>query len=592
VESLDKISFALVQYLWLAGFLLGAHGAGTLLIDRCASASAWPVGLRTLLCLATGIGVLVVCLLGLAILGLFGRLPVAAVFAAALTYGSIAFARRVEAWHRASAPRAWERLRRPDAWFWGATGGLIALPLLIRPLQPPSGWDELMYHLPHARAWAEEGRLAIAPFRYPLFPYNFNLLYAAALLFGNDVLPHLIHGCAGALVALGVGAAGARYFGPPVGALAAGLFLASASWGFGVAYIDLGTTLFVAFAFLTLALWYEGEDGALPLLAAFLLGLAVGTKYQALFFVPIVGFWIVRRSRRPALLAGAAFACAAGGAYWYGRNLLVSGDPVHPMGGPLFGYWLWERNDLAGLVGSTRSQGGWPRWYMMPALLAAAFLRGSSGVYRALCLSGYAAFMIWPLSSWHERYLMPAYPLLALLASVVVVRTVDGLGLPRLAARLTPCWRSAAGVAVVLLVAACSLTDVRRSAARIAPSQPLRDALLGPELAGYDLFRSLPPGTPWRLYQFGFEGELYYAPVPVVGDWFGPARYRRVFELASDPPALATWLDSLGVNGLLVNTARRPFNAVAFGPRFGEYFELVAETRTACLYRLARPTPG
>ena len=587
VQTLAAVWFGLIQYLWLTGFALSAYGAGALLVDRCPAAATWPFGLRTLLTLAAGIGVLVLCLLALAIPGLFTPLPVAAVLTVALAHGALAFGRRVRAWHDQRGPGASVWPRGADPWFWLAIGALVALPLLLRPLQPPRGWDELMYHLPHARAWADAGRLTTATaFRFPLFPYNVDLLYAAALLFGNDVLPHLVHALAGVLVACGLVAAGSRYFTTAAGLVAGALFLASAAWGFGVAYVDLGLTLFVAYAFLTLALWYEGDDDRLAALAAFFLGLAVGTKYQALLFVPIVGFWIVRRSRRPRVLAIALLAFVAGGGCWYARSFVVSGDPFHPFGGPLFGYWLWDRRDLAAVVSATRGQGGWPKWYMAPALLALVFLSGSSGVYRALCASGCAALTIWPIFSWHERYLMPAYPLLAMMAGVAVVRTAAMLDPRRLGVRVSSAWTRAVRIAVLLLVAAWSLPEARDAAARIAPTPAQRDALLGPELDGYEMFRALPPGPAWRLYQFGFEGELYYAPVPVVGDWVGAQRYRAVFDLAADPPALAAWLESLGVNGLLVNTRRTPFAAVRFGPGFDAHFELVAETPSARLYRL------
>ena len=53
------------------------------------------------------------------------------------------------------------------------------------------------------------------------------------------------------------------------------------------------------FLFPALALWFENKDDKLVVLAAFLFGLAAGTKYQALLFAPIFGFWIIFHTRRP-----------------------------------------------------------------------------------------------------------------------------------------------------------------------------------------------------------------------------------------------------------------------------------------------------
>ena len=70
---------------------------------------------------------------------------------------------------------------------------LVALPALMAPLAPPAAFDELMYHLPYARQVAQSGSLGIHEWlRYPWFPYNYNLLYAGALLVGDDVLTHFL----------------------------------------------------------------------------------------------------------------------------------------------------------------------------------------------------------------------------------------------------------------------------------------------------------------------------------------------------------------------------------------------------------------
>jgi hypothetical protein len=472
---------------------------------------------------------------------------------------------------------------------------MIALPFLIKPLQPPFEWDELMYHLPYAKLWAEDGRLTISLWlRYPLFPYNFNLLYAASLLLGNDVLPHLIHALAATLVTFGLGIAGSHFFGKPVGVLSALLFLASASWGFDTAYVDLGLTLFVSFAFLALALWFEHNDDKLVVLAAFLFGLAAGTKYQALLFAPIFCFWIIFRTRRPITYLRVLIAFMIGGAFWYVRSLLVSGDPFHPFGARVFGYWLWDQTDLVALLDGIKIQKEWPKNYMLPALLSVFFLRGSNPIFRALCISGFAALALWFVTtSGYERYLMPAYPFLALMSGVVIVRTAEKFNLRRIVtttlSALDPRMRSVLLAALLLIFGAISFSHMRDYASRIPATPAMRDAFLRESLAGYEIFKSLPPDSDWRLYQFGFEGELYYSQVFIVGEVFGPGRYRHVYEMASDPAALASWIGSLGLNGFIVNTGRHPFDKVKFGPTFDDHFELVAETRSARLYRIRLP---
>ena len=40
-------------------------------------------------------------------------------------------------------------------------------PTLLAPLSPPMAWDELAYHLPHAREWARSGRLVVTDWLRP-----------------------------------------------------------------------------------------------------------------------------------------------------------------------------------------------------------------------------------------------------------------------------------------------------------------------------------------------------------------------------------------------------------------------------------------
>ena len=577
--------FVVAQYLWLAGAILSAYGAGTLVMDRCPSAVRWPTALRASFSLTTGLGVLILGLLFLAVTARFQPLTVTLFVAGSGVLGAVRGAHLLRAEGPPLIARGAQALRHRHAWFWITFAALFALPLLVDPLRPPRFWDELMYHLPLARAWARSGSLVVQPeLRYPLFPYNFNLLYAAALLYGNDVLPHLLHAFAGIVVALALIVAAPRYFNRPVGFVAALLFLAAARPGFALAYNDLGLTLFVTFGFLALALWYEGNDPTLVVLAALLFGLAVGTKMQALLMAPLFAFWIARRRPQWRTYAAVSAAFAVGGGFWYLRSFAVSGDPLHPFGAPLFGYWLWDRRDLGEQIANIRTLRGPPACFMWPALVAGAWWRGSSGMYRALCATGYAALLLWALSSGYERYLWPAYPLLALMAASVLVRVVDWLRGLRLAAFLGPPAGTALRAIVLSLVAFWSFIQVRHSAALIAPTAAARDAVLRQVLDGYEVFRTMPLDRPWRLYQFGFEGELYYAPVPVVGDWFGPHRYRQVLDRAADPAALAAWLRAEGLNGLVVNANRAPFSTVQFGSGFSDAFDLVLETPTARLY--------
>jgi hypothetical protein len=452
-----------------------------------------------------------------------------------------------------------------------------------------------MYHLPYARLWAETGALAVNPYlRYPLFPYNFELLYAGALLFGNDVVPHLLHALAGWLVAAGIYLAASRFFDRWVGLLAVVFFLSTVSWGFANAYIDLGLTLFVFFSFLSLALWYEKSNHVFLYLAGAFLGLAIGTKYTGLLYVPIFAILVLMRERRPTVLVKLALLFVLSGGYWYLRNYLISGDPVHPLAGKYFGYWLWDSGDMKDQAADIARMSDFIPQVYVPALAAWLLLKSSSTIFRGLIIVAYAAVLTWFATSQYERYLTPAFPFLAILSALVVVRLARLEPVKRAwrwlsagrTARLLPVLK----IALVLIVAQKSVKAAAHYLDDVFASENARNAFLANRFAGYETFRRIENDPTWRVYQFGFEGELYYARFFIVGDVFGPGRYREVYTRAQDAAALAQHFRSLGLNGFLINLERSPFNEIEFDERFGDHFELVIRTERSALYRLRNST--
>jgi hypothetical protein len=65
---------------------------------------------------------------------------------------------------------------------------VVAAPSFLLTLYPPLGFDQTMYHLPFARAFAASGGLPfLASLRYPVFPPLAEVLNAAVLMFAGDV---------------------------------------------------------------------------------------------------------------------------------------------------------------------------------------------------------------------------------------------------------------------------------------------------------------------------------------------------------------------------------------------------------------------
>ncbi|MDY6972258.1 MAG: hypothetical protein SV775_08005 [Thermodesulfobacteriota bacterium] len=93
--------------------------------------------------------------------------------------------------------------------------------MLIKPLDPPHAWDELIYHIPYARFWAEQDALTVDKWlRYPLIVYNMDLLCAASPVFGNDVINHPPHAFTAVLTDLLIFGIAQRYIDWHVGLVA------------------------------------------------------------------------------------------------------------------------------------------------------------------------------------------------------------------------------------------------------------------------------------------------------------------------------------------------------------------------------------
>lgn len=585
---MEKLGFLLREYAALALVVAACWGWGEaslrlLKIDRDPSTR---LGAPLTIALGLGIGLCVLQWLAIA-----GHLT--SVFISTLIAAGLLLAAWQLRWQRARASLAawqgrWQAMPVADRW------GLVALTAVLlstltAPLAPPTQWDELMYHLPHAQQWANSGRLTLNEWlRYPRFPYNFDLLYAAALVFGNDVLPHLLHALAGWLTAWLVYRLGVQHLDRLTACFAASLWLLLASTEFTRAYVEMGVTLFVLVAAVSYQQWRASDDRRWLLPCAFALGLAVGSKYQALTVLPLFALGLIWNDRRPTSWLLAAATLLVPCVYWYGRNALQTGDPFSPMGGRLFGFSDWNAYDYQAQFEDLRLARGLPAWPLWPALIVPfiAALRRASAVRRAGIMAGYMV-LVWAVSVPYPRYLMPAYPVLALLSAAACVHLL------RLVPSAFPLFRrhaivrTAAGLLLVYL-ALMATAEIVRYWKRISPTVEARTALLTQRVPGYALWTHLRTHPVGRVYQIGNEDSLFYAPQPVWGEIFGPWRYRDYASLS--PSELHRKLKAENFDALVIHTDRFP--QLSAQPEFDRYFEGVWTAGPVKLYKLRlEPTP-
>ena len=579
VES--KYIFAAQHYGVLALFLVVSGGYGRLLGAGTSLATLPDAALRRALQLALGTGV-VICLLQ--VCGAVGILHPSLVYA--IGAGGLLLA----VWPLKTARRV------PWAWpHWSSWLVLVlATSTVVYPLRIPLAWDELAYHLPHAREWAEHGRLQINEWvRYPWFPYNYDLLYAAALSVYDDVMPHLLHAYAGWWVAVVVHRWTLSVAGRASACIASVLWLTLAQPEFATAYVDMGVAMYVCAAFVVLHLWRESAgERRLLYLAAFLLGVAAGSKYQALTFLPLFAVVVALTDRRIGTWLRCALALAVPCVYWYARNAVMTGDPFNPLGGKIFGFYDWSAVDHALQFSDIKANFGWPPPYLLLAAAAPLLAWRAAGNGRLWATAAFSAYAVavWAFTSHYPRYLLPTYPALCVLTAAVAWTSVARAWEQAERGRLAVLGRGAGWrlVQIALVLAVVAFAGRRYHVysgyewSLVSPTAAERDAALKgalPRHAGAIFYLRDHPAS--RIYQMNLEAALYYLPKPVWGDYLGPWRYSEYSILS--PHALAERLRREGFDTLAVSLFE---NAALLDQDMSHDFERVFADSNMHIYKI------
>ena len=293
-----------------------------------------------------GLGVLILLLFAVGTLGLLSPEPV---------MGLVGLLLLLSLWRLGPKLREYglQVLRHrpaPKQFLLAVAAFVLLMPIALTPLAPPHSSDEIRYHLPYALHFVEQA--AIVPdlhLRYPFFTLNINLLYSFALMIGDDVTTHYLHFMLGFLAALNLYALAKRLT-DALTAFCSALFFLSLPTVLQLAasaYIDLGLPCFAFAAIVCLSRYRRNAGPPLVLCAGFLFGIALGSKYLALAYIPLLLAWAYWHSRnwRPTLLFIAVAVLV--GMPWYAYNAVHTGNPFSPFAGEIFGYWPWSAEDMA-----------------------------------------------------------------------------------------------------------------------------------------------------------------------------------------------------------------------------------------------------
>jgi hypothetical protein len=215
---------------------------------------------------------------------------------------------------------------------------------VILNITPPVARDVLIHHLAIPKLWLKNGgfyEIKWADFSY--YPMNIDLLYIIPLYFNNDTIPSFIH------MGFGLGTAWLIYhylnnkLGRLAGLLGVFVFLSTpiVVRMSTVAYVDLGLVFFTTASVLAYVRWRDSKYKAYKwfFLSAIAMGLALGTKYNALiawFFLSLAIVFVYSRDTEKqgkAIGYGAIFFLVALFVFspWLIKNIILTGNPLYPL---------------------------------------------------------------------------------------------------------------------------------------------------------------------------------------------------------------------------------------------------------------------
>lgn len=483
-----------------------------------------------------------------------------------------------------------------------------------------------MYHLAYAKAYTQNHQIVLTPYlRFPVFPQTNEMLFTLSLLFFDDVTAQLVQFLMMAVLAMALIAFGQRLFTKGAGLWSAAILLQSPLVvGLGsAAYVDIGLMLFVTLSVYALWNWLHLRAQEWLILSAVLCGLAIGTKYTALFFLFALASIVLYRSlkdRRYKPVAVFILLAILVPLPWFIRSFYYTRNPVFPffyeIFGRFFGYRLWKPEHYQGIlddffnVGYGRSlkalillpwhiisdwKGSGMELQVSPIYFLAPFLLLVPGIMtqrlRLLLGLGVAYLLFWFFIAQHGRYLMPALPLLSLGAGITLNRT---LLRPDFLRRYANFNVATVLGAIILVSPACIWAALRvRERGHVPVTQEQRFDYLVQRLPSYPAYRYLNDlkGRDYTVYAIPDERMAYFADGVFMGDHFGLARYSLITDKLDDPTALYEVLRSLNAGYFLIRGELAKAR-IKQDESFRKYFKVVFSREEFLLFELAEDPTG
>ncbi len=326
-------------------------------------------------------------------------------------------------------------------------------------LTPAIGKDALIYHLAVPKLFQKHhGFYFIEGNIFAHYPLSSEMLYAMALALRGDVLAKGIHFVMGLSILLGMWQFARHHVSESRFVPLALLIFCSIPSVFvtsHMAYNDLTVTLYAFLSVYAFLNWFSRKENAWLILCGVFSGLAMSTKYTALF-LPFLGclgiLWASRhhgRATRQALRSLLVYlACAlVVGSPFYVKNWIMAGNPFYPFLFGIFGGRGWEPDQARlyeqfvqnlgmgrGLLDflllpwnvSVNARMASPQFdgilgpvfiLTLPFALGMRKIPLGAKISMAYCLF---AFMFWASSAQQIRYMIPVFPFLAIMTAYIL----------------------------------------------------------------------------------------------------------------------------------------------------------------------------
>lgn len=495
------------------------------------------------------------------------------------------------------------------------------------------GYDSTAFHVPYADVFVQNHGLAVdEDLIYPYHSFNINLFFSLALMIEHNIIyVQTVHSLFAALCMFGV-----YMFCRETGqrlciALTLPIFFSTIyiiRVSRVMANVDLGGMFFVLMAVFALYLWSTKREAVwLLICSAIAFGVAMGSKYIIVVMALPIALCILLQARkrfwRPLWIYIVWAACF--GLWWYIRNWIYTGNPVHPFATGIFGYYWWDASDMAGQMRAL-NQSYLPRdptfifqfpylayynevlrfqdtylviWMLYASTLLSWLMPRRLNILLIFC---WIYFVSWLLGSQDPRHLMPALPLVFVYAGAVVERLYSMIvGIFGSANSRAPLFCRFAGVviavALVLLPLAYGLQRAREKFllmhGRLLETGAAQEVALRKNPVT-DLFYAANNifGANDTVFELGLRNGRWFFKGHVVGNQFGPRGYLRVIMSVSDPgrgmvPERFEKLlrDDYGAQGFIIANNNFWYDR----SEFDNYFDLMYRNSTGSVYRLSNP---